>query len=70
MIIKKCLRCKKRINKEVNINEKMFFCNKCRVFVANPYYKKLNKDEKKIDNNERENEKFQSDERKTISRKR
>lgn len=41
MIIKKCPRCGKTIDKEVSEDEKMFLCpnHRCGVWVANRHYK-------------------------------
>lgn len=36
MILSKCPRCKKKINKEVSEDAKMFYCSKCFVMVAVP----------------------------------
>jgi predicted RNA-binding Zn-ribbon protein involved in translation (DUF1610 family) len=38
VLIEKCIRCKKKINKQVNLNDTMFVCPKCGVFVANQLY--------------------------------
>ena len=38
MELEKCLRCKKRINLEVDINKKYYSCPACNVMVANPNY--------------------------------
>lgn len=38
MIINKCLRCKKKINLDIDISQKYYICPECNVSVANPNY--------------------------------
>jgi len=68
-IIKKCLRCGRKINKKVDENETMFYCPKCKVWVANKYYEKkvkggnnemLTKQQSEYNNNLKKQEKKES----------